>query len=163
MKTQLYSAAHAAALKEKNKKWNLVFVLICVLTLGAVVFCALRRSTLNAARMELCATAAMTLGGWIAIAVEDCVLRANRVLREHEERILSSDEPVRELHGAVTLEKRGVRIARSIDVRGLRVQTAEGTERLLVNNAFAETLAREAAQGELTLRAVEGFVTEVER
>ena len=163
MKTTFYSAAHAAALKEKNKKWNRVFTLVCVLTLGLVVFFALRRNTLNAARMELYATAALVVGGWIAIAIEDCALRYGRAVREHEERILSSEEPAREVRGAVTLEKRRVSIARSIDVRGLRVQTADGAVRLLVNDAFSKELEALASQGELSVRAVEGFVTEVER
>ena len=102
-------------------------------------------------------------GGSIAITVNDCAIRYSRVLRAHEERILASEEETRELRGLVTLDKKRVRIARSIDVRGVRVQTAEGAVRLLINEAFSEELARAAAQGELTLRSVEGYVTEVER
>ena len=163
MRTQFYSAAHAAALERKNKRGNAVFALVCALTLFSVAFFALRRGTLNAKRMEFCATAAMTLGGWVAIAIADCALRCRRALCGHERRILASAEPARELRGLVTLDRKNVSIARSIDVRGVRVQTADGPVRLLVAAAFAKALEREAAHGELTVRAVEGYVTEVER
>ncbi len=163
MKTCFYRAEHAAALRRKNKKWNVAFAFVCVATLALFLFFALRRDTLNAERMELYATAAVTVGGWIAIAICDCALRYFRMLREHEERILSSEESVTELRGLVTLDKRRVRIPRSIDVRGVRVQTAEGAVRLLINDAFSAELEKAAAQGELTLRSREGYVTEVER
>ena len=163
MKTCFYRAEHIAALRRKNEKWNVAFTLVCAATLALCFFFALRRTTLNAERMEYCATAAVTVGGWIAIAIYDCALRHFRAMREHEERILASEEETRELRGLVTLDKKRVRIARSIDVRGVRVQTAEGAVRLLINEAFSEELARAAAQGELTLRSVEGYVTEVER
>lgn len=163
MKICFYRAEHVAAIERKNRIWTGVCALVCALTLGLVVFFALRRNTLNAARMESCATAALTLGGWIAITIRDCAMRYGRALREHEERILSSGEEARELRGTVTLEKKRVHISRSIDVRGVRVQTAEGAVRLLVNEACAAALAEEAAQGELTVRAREGYVTEVER
>ena len=143
--------------------WRAVFALVCVLTLGLIVTCAAARTTLNASRMELWATAALTGGGWLAIAIRDCALRYLRALCAHEERILASEEPARDVRGLVTLEKKTVPISRSIDVRGVRVQTAEGPARALVNAACAKELERLAAQGELTLRVVEGYVTEVER
>ena len=163
MKTSFYRAEHVAALKRKTEKWNAAFTLVCAATLAIFLFFVLRRNTLNAARMEFWATAAVTAGGWIAIAIHDCAGRFYRTLREHEERILASEEEPRELRGLVTLDKKSVRISRSIDVRGVRVQTAEGPVRLLVNETFAEELGKAAAQGELTLRSVEGYVTEVER
>ena len=163
MKTVFYRAEHIAALKRKNRIWTGVFALVCALTLGLVIYCAAARTTLNASRMELAATAGAVLGGWIAIAVRDCAVRYLRALREHEERILASEEYVREVRGLVTLEKKSVPIARSIDVRGVRVQSAEGPVRLLINAAWAKELEKAAAQGELTVRAVEGYVTEVER
>ena len=163
MKTVLYRAEHIAALKRKNEKWNVVFTLVCATTLALFLFFAMRRNTLNASRMELYATVAVLIGGWIAIAVWDCALRHFRTMREHEERILASEEEVRELRGLVTLDKRHVRIPRSIDVRGVRVQTDDGVVRLLINDAFAGELEKAAAEGELTLRSVEGYVTEVER
>lgn len=163
MKTVFYRAEHIAALKKKNKSWTVVFALVCALTLGLVVYCAAARTTLNSSRMEFWATAVLTGGGWLAIAIRDCALRHFRTMWEHEERILLSEEEPRTLHGLVTLDKKRVHIPRSIDVRGVRVQTAEGPVRLLINGAFAKELERLAAQGELTLRAVEGYVTEVER
>ena len=162
MKTCFYRAEHLAALERKNRIWKLVVALVWAATLGLCVFFVLRRDTLNAARMERYATAALTLGGWIAIALNDCALRYGRALREHEARILSSEEEPRELRGIVTLEKKRVHISRSIDVRGVRVQTAEGPVRLLVNDANAAALQKAAARGELTVRAREGYVTEVE-
>lgn len=163
MKTVFYRAEHIAALKRKSRIWTLVLALICALTLGLVVYFAAARTTLNAKRMEFLATAALTLGGWVAIAVADCALHYCRAQCAHEERILASAEPAREVRGPVTLEKKRVSISRSIDVRSLRVQTARESVRLLVSAAFAKELAREAARGPLTLRAVEGYVTEVER
>ena len=163
MNTSFYRAEHIAALRRKNRIWNAVFVLVCLATLGLLVSFILRRDTLNASRMEWYATASLTLGGWAAIAIWDCALRYNRALREHEERILSSEEDERVVRGLVTLDKKRVHISRSIDVRGVRVQTAEGPARALVNAACAKELERLAAQGELTLRVVEGYVTEVER
>lgn len=163
MKTVFYRAEHIAALQRKSKIWKAVFALVCVLTFGAAAYFAASRSTLSAKRMEFYATVAMTAGGWLAIAIADCALRPRRALCEHEARILASEEPARELRGLVTLDKKGVSISRSIDVRGVRVQTAEGPVRLLVAADFARALERQAAQGELTVRAVEGYVTEVER
>ncbi len=163
MNTSFYRAEHIAALRRKNRIWNAVFVLVCLATLGLLVSFILRRDTLNASRMEWYATSALTLGGWAAIAIWDCALRYNRALCEHEERILSSEEDERVVRGHVTLDKKRVHISRSIDVRGVRVQTTEGPVRLLVNEACAAALAKEAAQGELTVRAREGYVTEVER
>ena len=163
MKIAFYRAEHVAALERKNRIWRAVHALVWVAALGLCVFFALRRNTLNASRMELYATAALTLGGWIAITIRDCALRYGRALLEHERRILSSGEDERVLRGAVTLDKKRVHIARSIDVRGVRVQTAGEAVHLLVNDAFAAALRREAAQGELTLHAKEGYVTEVER
>ena len=163
MKAVFYSAEHIAALKRKSKIWSVVFALVCALTLGLTVYFAASRTTLNASRMEWLATAALAGGGCVAIAVRDCALRYLRALREHEERILASEEYVREVRGLVTLEKKSVPITHSIEVRGVRVQTAEGSVRLLVNAAHARELERAAAQGELTVRAVEGYVTEVER
>lgn len=163
MKTVFYRAEHIAALKRKNKIWRVVFLLACALTLALVVCFAACRTTLNASRMELFATAALTGGGWIAIAIRDCALRHFRTMWEHEERILLSEEEPRTLHGLVTLDKKRVHIPRSIDVRGVRVENDDGTVRLLINSEYAAALEREAAQGELTLRAVEGYVTEVER
>ena len=163
MKTVFYRAEHIAALKRKSRIWGVVFALICALTLGLTVYFAACRTTLNASRMEWLATAAFAGGGCVAIAVREGALRYLRALREHEERILASEESAREVRGAVTLEKKTVPISRSIEVRGVRVQTAEGSVRLLVNAAHARELERAAAQGELSVRAVEGFVTEVER
>ena len=163
MKTVFYCAENIAALKRKSKIWGVVFALVCALTLGLTVFFAASRTTLNASRMEWLATAALAGGGCVAIAVRDCALRYLRARREHEERILASEEYAREFRGAVTLEKKTVPILRSIEVRGVRVQTADGPVRLLVNAAHAKELKRAAAQGELTVRSVEGYVTEVER
>ena len=163
MKTVFYRAEHIAALKRKSRIWTLVLALVCALTLGAVVYFAAARTTLNAKRMEFLATAVLTGGGWVAIALADCALHHCRALCAHEERILASAEPAREVRGLVTLEKKRVSISRSIDVRGVRVQTADGPVRLLVGAAFAKELERASVQGELTVRAVEGYVTEVER
>ena len=163
MKASFYRAEHIAALKRKNRIWNAVFALVCAATLGLCVFFALRRNTLNAARMELCATAALTVGGWVAITIRDCAIRYGRALCEHEERIFASGEEGREVRGLVTLDKKRVHISRGIDVRGVRVQTAAGVVRLLVNDACTPALEKAAAQGELTVRAREGYVTEVER
>ena len=163
MKTSFYRAEHIAALREKQRTWNIVFALACAATFALFLFFVLRRNTLNASRMEFWATAAVTAGGWVAIAIHDCAVRHFRTLRDHEERILSSEEETREVRGLVTLDKKRVRIPRSIDVRGVRVQTEEGSVRLLVNDTFAEELEKAAEQGELTLRSVEGYVTEVER
>ena len=163
MKTVFYCAEHIAALKRKNRIWRAVFFLVCALTLGFVVYCAAGRTTLNASRMEIWATAALTGGGWLAIAIRDCALRHFRAMWEHEERILASEEPARDVRGLVTLEKKTVLISRSIDVRGVRVQTTDGPVRLLINSAYAKELKSLAAPGELTLRSVEGYVTEVER
>ena len=137
MKTVFYRAEHVAALKRKNRIWTAVFALVCVLTLAAFLCFVLKRNTLNAKRMEFLATAVLAIGGWIAIAVRDCAVRYLRALREHEERILTSAEPVREERGRVTIEKKSVPIARSIDVKGVRVQTAERPVRLLINAAFS--------------------------
>ncbi|MBR0040795.1 MAG: hypothetical protein IJP64_05390 [Oscillospiraceae bacterium] len=163
MKTVFYRAEHIAALRRKYKRWTVVFALVCALTLGLVVYCAAARTTLNASRMEWLATAALTGGGWLAIAIRDCALRHFRTSWEHEERILASEEPARDVRGHVTTDKKHVSIPRSIEVRGVRVQTAEGPVRLLINASFAKELERLAAQGELSLHAVEGYVTEVER
>ncbi len=152
MKTCFYRAEHVSALERKNRIWTAVFALVCA-----------GRTTLNAGRMELYATAALTAGGWVAIAIRTCALNYLRALCEHEERILSSGEEAREVRGLVTLDKKAVHIFRSIDVRGVRVKTEDGALRLLVNAAHARELERAAAQGELTLRSVEGYVTEVER
>ena len=156
METRFYSAVHAAALRKKNRTWRTVSALVWALTLAGFVFCILRRSTLNAERMEVWATAVLTLGGWIAIAIRDCAVNYLRAMSEHEERILSSDGEKREVRGTVTLDKKPVSISRSIDVRGVRVQTSDGPVRLLVNAAFAKELEKAARQGELTLRSVEG-------
>ena len=51
MKASFYRAEHIAALKRKNRIWNAVFAFVCAATLGLCVFFALRRNTLNAARM----------------------------------------------------------------------------------------------------------------
>ena len=163
MKTVFYCAEHIAALKRKNRIWNAVFAIVCALTLAAVVFFVLRRNTLNAKRMEFLATVALTAGGWIAITIRECAVRYFRALYEHEQRILASEEEVREVRGTVTLDKKSVHISRSIDVRGVRVMTEVGAVRLLANAAYARMLEKAAAQGELSLRAVEGYVTEVER
>lgn len=163
MKTCFYRAEHVSALERKNRIWTAVFALVCAVTAGFCVFFILRRTTLNAGRMELYATAALTAGGWVAIAIRTCALNYLRALCEHEERILSSGEEAREVRGLVTLDRKTVHIYRSIDVRGVRVKTEDGALRLLVNAAHARELERAAAQGELTLRSVEGYVTEVER
>ncbi len=163
MKTCFYRAEHVSALERKNRIWTAVFALVCAATAGLCLFFILRRTTLNAGRMELYAIAAMTAGGWVAIAIRTCALNYLRALREHEERILSSGEEAREVRGLVTLDRKTVHIYRSIDVRGVRVKTEDGALRLLVNAAHARELERAAAQGELTLRSVEGYVTEVER
>ncbi len=163
MNTSFYRAEHLAALKRKNRIWKIVDALIWLLTLGLCLYFILRRDTLNAARMEFRATVSLVLGGWLAIAVWDCALRYLRALREHEERILASEEEERVVRGSVTLDRKSVHISRSIDVRGVRVKTEEGSVRLLVNSAFAKALGEAAAQGELTLHAKEGYVTEVER
>jgi hypothetical protein len=163
MKTSFYRAEHIAALERKNRIWRAVLALVCAATLGVCLCFILRRNTLNAARMEFYATAAMTVGGWIAITIRECALRYGRALREHEARILASEEEPRELRGLVTLDKKTVHVSRSIDVRGVRVKTEDGAVRLLVNAAHAKALEKAAAQGELTLRSVEGYITEVER
>ena len=161
MKTSFYRAEHIAALRDKNRKWNAVFTGIAVLTLLGVIVCAACRTTLNAARTELLAISVLTVGGWAAIAVWDCAIRPNRVLREHEERILSSEEGKREVHGIVTLDAKAARIVGSVNVRGVRVQTEEGPVRLLVSEDFAPALRAAAADGELTLSVTEGYVTGV--
>lgn len=163
MKTVFYRAEQLAALRRKNRTGRVVLALVCAATAAAVVVCALRRNTLNAERMELFATAALTLGGWIAITLRESALRHSRVLREHIERILASAGEERKVRGSVTLEKKRVAISRSIDVRGVRVQTAEGVVRLIVAEVYSKALEKAAAQGELTLTAVEGYVTEAER
>ena len=163
METSFYSAGHAASLREKNRKWNRVFVIVCALTAAACLGCALGRTTLNAARMETLATVLLTLGGWAAIAVWDCALRPNRTLREHEERILAAEEEARNVSGKVTLQEHAVRIAQSINVRRVSVETAEGTESFLISEDFAAALSDAAASGPLTLRVTEGYVTGVVR
>ena len=163
MKIEFYRAEHLAALKKKEKLWRAAFVLVCTASALAVAFCALSRTTLNAARMELYATGALTVGGWIAITIREAALRYLRALRGHEERILSSEAEERRLRGLVTLEKKRVHVSGSIDVRGVRVQTPGGAVRLLVNDAYAGALKKAAAQGELSLTAVEGYITEAER
>lgn len=163
MKTVFYRAEQLSALRRKEKNWRVVFALVCAATAAALAALALGRTTLNAARTEWIATAALTLGGWVAITVRICAQGYYRALREHCERILASTEEARALRGTLTTEKKRVHISRSIDVRGVRVETSEGTVRLLAAERFVKALQKEAAQGELTVKAVEGYVTEVER
>ena len=143
MKIEFYRAEHLAALEKKEKLWRAAFVLVCTASALAVAFCA--------------------VGGWIAITIREAALRYLRALRGHEERILSSEAEKRRLRGPVTLEKKRVHVSGSIDVRGVRVQTPGGAVRLLVNDAYAGALKKAAAQGELSLTAVEGYITEAER
>lgn len=162
MKTVFYRAEQLAALRRKNRIWTVIHALVWLAALGLCLSFMLRRTTLNAGEMQLRSTLALLFGGWAAITVGQCAARYTRALLAHEERILASGEEPRIVSGSVTLEKKPVHVPRSIDVLGVRVRNAEGGARLLVCCEFAGALRKAAARGDVTLHAVEGYITEVE-
>ena len=156
-----YTAEHIAALKRKNRIWNLVFTLVCLTGLGLCVFFCVNTNVLNAQRMEWYAIGTFTLTGWIGMTLVNAVLRYHKALYLHEERILNGGEgkPVR---GRLALDRRPVQIPGGLLVRSCRLETPEGTQRLHVVESFARQLQRAAAGGELGLLVNQGFVTGVE-
>ena len=167
MKRLLYRAEHLAALKRKNKIWTAALVLLGLAAMGLCVFFCLRTNTRNAPRMELYTTAVFTLAGWIGITVLNAVLRYNRALYTHEARILAAAGEERLVRGRVTLERKTTHITGSIDVRRVRIETANGTERAYLNAPFAAALGRALAEAadeneELTLLLIQGYVAGVE-
>ena len=158
MKTCFYTAEHIAAVKRKNRIGNGIFVLLWALALGLCVSFCLRANVLNASRMELCAVLTFTLAGWIGITLTNAVLRYNRALYRHEERLLGEGQE-RKLRGRLRLEKKAAQIPGGLTVRSLRLETEEGELRLHVAEIFARELERAAAGGELTVYVRQGFVT----
>lgn len=167
MKTTFYRAEHAAALKRKNRIAKALLALVAAGAAGLIALFCLRTNTLNAPRMELYATLTLLLAGWIDITLSVAVLRYDRALCGHIERILASQEEGRWIRGRVTAEKKRVSIPGSIEVRRLRIETAEGAERAYVCTRYASELDKALAEtddgGERTLLLIQGFAAGVER
>ncbi len=164
MKTSFYSAEILAAYEKKNRIWKAVLAALCLAALGLIVLFCLRTNTLNAPRMEGYATLTFLLAGWVAITIHGAALRYDRALAAHIGRILEAQGEERRVRGRVTVEKKSAAIPGSIDVRRVRIETADGTERAFVGAPFAAALEKAAAaDGETTLCLIGGYVTGVER
>ena len=160
MKTTFYTAEHIASVRRKNRIWNLVFTLVCLTGLGLCVFFCVNTNVLNAQRMEWYAIGTFTLTGWIGITLVSAVLRYNRALILHEERILAAGGS-RVLRGRLQLEKRSVQIPGGLSVRRVSLDAPEGQTRVHVAEVFAKQLTPFAGK-ELGLLVSQGFVTGVE-
>ena len=131
-KTELYSPSDPERLKKKHDAW---LTAVCLIAAAALILCVvfcLLTGTANAMRMELLSVAVFTLAGWVDIYLLTFAVAALNRERDHALRMLSPERET--VRGDVELEKKTVRIPRSIAVRAVTV-TGEGRPRRLYVNA----------------------------
>ena len=121
--------------RERVTVWALAAVTLAV----CVLFCCLT-TTRNAARMELYAVIASTLGGWLVIYRRLFCMLAARHEREHAQHLLESEHTV--LRGRLTVTKERLRIKNSIRIRILQLENQDFVKRLWVNETQTPALKK---------------------
>ena len=145
-KTELYRPGDPGTLKKKyDASLAAVWTVAAAALAACVLFCVFT-NTANALRMEMLAVAAFTVGGWVVIYLLTFVTAALKHEEEHATRILAGERTA--VRGRVRLEKRTIRIRKSISVRTATVTDGGESRRLYVDACRARELERALAGGE---------------
>ena len=156
--TELYDRRTLEDRRRRIRRRRIAAGATALITLAAcVIFCAVT-DTANAAAMERAAVTASSLGGAAVILMHVFLIRDEKVLADHEQRILGEEKE--QIAGTVHVGDAPRSIPRSICVVPVRVEAGEKQEYLQIEASRAQALRDAAAGGNrLRLEKAQSYVS----
>ena len=145
--TFLYDRETLEGRRKRIRRRRIAAGAVALVTLAVCIFFCAITNTANAEAMERAAVIASSLGGAVVILMHVFLIRDEKALADHEQRILG--EAKTQTAGTVQVGDVPRSIPRSISVVPVLVDTGEKQEHLQVEASRAKVLRDAAAGGAL--------------